>query len=306
MNESTARETVCNLCNSAQYKIIGKPRIDRSFPRAEINDYRIVKCMECGFYYVNPRIDLTEAEWTSLYEKDYFGESMKTPWQISLNHRENEQRLKQITTALNIEKGPFLDMGCGEGYMLKHAADHGFTPQGCDIACNLHPDFADRFPFFKGNILDAAYPDNFFTIIYMDSVMEHVTDPTAVLKELQRILKPGGLLLMIVPNEDSLMNTLTKWGYFLSLNGKKYGKIKPFVTPYHINGFTKKALQSMFLRNHFELVRLKSFGGNYTFWKASKAFSKSWLVNLMLYPAGLLSIILGNQIQLTTLARKPQ
>lgn len=296
--------THCNICNSTNYKTIGKPRINQSFPRAEINNYQIVRCKSCGFYYILPAIDLTESEWTGLYEQDYFGDSMKTKWQINLNQRENEDRLRQIISSLKTDKGAFLDMGCGEGYMLKHAADNGFQPYGCDIAMNLRPEFAGQFKFTKGNIFEAAFPNEFFSVIYMDSVMEHVPDPTAVLKEFYRILKPGGVIMIIVPNEDSLMNTLTCWGYTLTLNRKKYGKIKPFVTPYHINGFSKRSLKALIERNNLEPLRIKGFGGNYRCWKSSAAFSRAWWINLLLYPAGLLSIPLGRQIQLMTLMRK--
>ncbi len=296
----------CIICGSTKYAIIGKPRITKTFPRAEQNNYHIAQCEICGFYFVDPSIDLSESEWKTLYEENYFGEAMKTDWQIKLNQKENSERIQWICNVLGEKQGNFLDMGCGEGYMIRHALVNGFTPYACDIANNLQTDLSATIPCFIGNLMDAAYVDQQFSVIHCDSVLEHVPDPSAIMQEFYRILKPGGVVLFIVPNEDSLMNTLTKWTYFLTGNRSKYGKIKPFVTPYHINGFNRNSIKNLVKRHGFQLVKLTTFGGNYAFWKASKAFSRSWLINLLLYPAGLLSVLLGNQIQLLAILRKPQ
>jgi 2-polyprenyl-3-methyl-5-hydroxy-6-metoxy-1,4-benzoquinol methylase len=297
-------DDTCIICGKTGYKIIGKPRINNAFPLSHTTDYRIVQCRNCSYYFVNPAISLKQDEWKVLYESDYFGKAQKTLWQVELNKKEMKERIDLIMANLGIDKGRFLDMGCGEGYMLKEAAVSGFEPYGVDIAYNLLPKYAERYHFTRGSIFEANFPDNYFSVVYMDSVLEHVPNPVETLSELKRILKPGGIMLVIVPNEDSTMNAMTKFMYYATLQPHKYGKIKPFVTPYHIQGFNKRSLQTLFDRLQLQVISIKGFGGNYPFWKGHKAYSKQYFISLFTYPFGMYSVFTGKQIQLMSILQK--
>jgi ubiquinone/menaquinone biosynthesis C-methylase UbiE len=295
----------CKICETKVATILGKPRINKSFPRIKENNYTIVRCKKCSFYYINPVIDLTQDEWVELYKDDYFENANITDWQIRLHQSEVISRIKLIKSYSTLNIDNFLDMGCGEGFVLKEALENGFKPYGLDIADNLDKSL-DRTSctFFKGNLFEANYPDNYFSAIYTDSVLEHIDKPMTILKEFYRILKPNGLVFLIVPNEDSLINDMKKILYTLLFNKSKYGRIKPFVPPYHINGFNKMSLEYAIKLNGFTVIDLAQFGGNYTFWKARRKFSKSYFFELLLYPLGLISIPLNKQIQLQTIFKK--
>ena len=296
-------EKKCKICGNIEFRLIGKPVIFENFPRASERNYEIYQCRNCRYYFVSPEIDLSQDEWKGIYENDYFAKSNITPWQKKLHDTERKNRLKLIESKLKIEKGKFLDMGCGEGYVLQEAFRCGFEPHGVDIAYNLAPGNND-FSFFKGNIFEANYPDNYFTAIYMDSVLEHILNPMETLQELRRILKPGGVIFEIVPNEDSLNNDFVKLIYTLTFQSKKYGKIKPFVNPYHIHGFNPTSLKKALSITGFKEIDVKGFGGDYTFWKAQKKGSLKYFWELFHYPIGLLSIFLKNEIQIMAMAVK--
>lgn len=300
----------CPVCSHQELADNGRPRVNENFPRLNERNYHIVRCRHCRFLFIDPEIDLSPAEWRELYKQDYFAGSVKSPWQIRLNNRELNQRLaligryRQNRNPQVQMKEKLLDLGCGQGYMLEKAASAAYEPYGLDLARNLEPCFENRFPFFEGSLAQAAYPDAFFSVVYMDSVMEHVPHPADAMKEIFRILKPGGLFLMIVPNEDCLMNGLIKWVYTLSGRAEKYGKIKPFVTPYHIQGFNRKSLRTLSALNGMSVLSLRGFGGSYPFWKAFPVFSKSWWINLAAWPFGLMSVLTRSQVQLMLIARK--
>ena len=57
---------------------------------------------------------------------------------------------------------------------------------------------------FNGSLNEAHYRDNSFDIITMWHVLEHVSEPTEIFQEVKRILKPGGIFLVAVPNIESL------------------------------------------------------------------------------------------------------
>ena len=295
----------CKICGSKDSKVIGKPQIDNKFPKIHLMDYHIVQCNKCTFYYINPNINLTQEEWAELYRNNYFAHQNITDWQKNLHQKEREDRIKLILKYSNFENGSFLDIGCGEGFVLSEALKSGFKPYGLDIAYNLHQSVDQKkIRFLKGNIFDANYPENHFSAMYMDSVLEHVDDPISMLKEMYRILKPKGIIFTIVPNEDSLINDTKKLLYTLMLQKSKYGRIKPFVSPYHINGFNTKSLEYAIKNVGFNVIKLSQFGGNYRFWKAYDRFSLAYFRELILYPPGLLSILLRKQYQLQAIFTK--
>ena len=138
----------------------------------------------------------------------------------------------------------------------------------------------------------------------MDSVLEHLTEPMSLLAEIFRILKPGGVGFIIVPNEDCLLNDVKKFLYTLMQQKNKYGRIKPFFPPYHINGFNQKSLRFALVKVGLNILQLSQFGGNYRFWKAYQLFSQSFFRELVLFPFGLLSVVLNRQMQLQVIFTK--
>ena len=112
------------------------------------------------------------------------------------------------------EKDSFmLDAGCGPG---RHV--FGFMDQFPDISCvGVDLDFGSlqegktnltlfssisnkESTFFQGSVYNLPFSDNAFETIICSEVLEHVADVDATLKELTRLLKPGGNLLISVPS----------------------------------------------------------------------------------------------------------
>lgn len=297
----------CKICGSHTNILIGKPRVGMIYPRNDQDKYTIMQCTACGFYYMEPEIDLTQEEWSLLYENSYFSNHHITRWHWNLRNTERKFRLEIIRKYLNTSAEPqrFLDCGCGEGFMLQAALNDGFEVHGIDIANNLHNSVDMRkIHFMQGNLVNASYPDNYFSAIYLDSVLEHIDRPMHFLQELRRILRPEGVLLIIVPNEDSLINDVIKVVYLLAHRKEKYGKIKPFVPPYHIQGFNSRSLSMALSLSEFKELEKSQFGGTYTMWRAYSPASATFWRDLFLYPFGFLSILVNRQIQLMIIARK--
>jgi ubiquinone/menaquinone biosynthesis C-methylase UbiE len=293
----------CKICGHHILKHIGIPSSNQNIPRIKEKNYKIVQCINCMFYFIQPTIDLSQNEWEKLYNKDYFSNSSITKWKENLHKVERSYRISLIESKLKINKDRFLDMGCGEGYVLNDAYQHGFDVYGVDIANNI-VNKKPHITFYNKNIFEVNFPDNFFSAIYMDSVLEHIEDPIRILNELYRILKPGGVILIIVPNEDSQMNELKKILYRITFKGNKYSKIKPFKPPYHINGFNTFSLKKALQISNFKSLSIKGFGGNYKYWKACKLGTKNYFFRLIIYPLELISIVRNKQIQLLAIAQK--
>ena len=100
---------------------------------------------------------------------------------------------------------PMLDLGCGDGLVAQMlfgaacAVDVGCDPwalqlrQAARLDAYCHVDLAD------GQHL--PYPDGTFATVFSNSVLEHIPDPTPVLREAARVLRPGGQIIFTVPSD---------------------------------------------------------------------------------------------------------
>jgi SAM-dependent methyltransferase len=102
--------------------------------------------------------------------------------------------------------------------MLKTLRERGFTPHGVEITESgaWHAKERLQIPVYVGHVTDAAAPfrpGQFEVIIFWHS-LEHVVDAPATLKHAVSLLKPGGLLVVAVPNSDSLQARMSGPSWF--------------------------------------------------------------------------------------------
>ena len=294
--------TVCPLCNGRQVKFVGTPQISAEVTAFIKEDYKIAKCNSCIFYFVFPEIKLTQEEWAKLYGKEYFSEIPR--WWKNKRKEHRQKRLGFLQEYSTRKVSKFLDIGCGEGLVLADAKKNGWEVYGVDIYDNRLDIAKNRgISFFKGNIDQASFPDGFFDCIYLDSVLEHLKDPVALLREANRILRPGGVLYLGVPNEDSLFNDARKL-IFTTLGRPGISvRTKPFKSPYHVVGFTLRSIKKTLAESGFDIVRLRNFSGEYE-WRKFKLFTRPFFIHFFLLPVYLVAIPLRKRIYIDAIVRK--
>src|SRR5204862_2211689 len=98
-----------------------------------------------------------------------------------------------------------LDVGCGSGTLLGLMQKRGFRAIGVDFSAEAAEvaETENGVRVVVGSLEQAALPDHSFDIVTLFHVMEHVTNPREVLKEVSRVLKPDGAVVIQVPNIDS-------------------------------------------------------------------------------------------------------
>jgi SAM-dependent methyltransferase len=290
----------CILCGGSDISVDGLPEISpqaREFIRPK---YQIVKCNDCRFYFVHPPISLSRDEWQTLYGDTYFGEM--PAWWTKKRQRDRKERLGRLDKYSQIPIRNFLDIGCGEGFVLIDAQKKGWNPLGIDIADN-RVGAAKEISFIKGDLQQAAFADNYFDCIYLDSVLEHILEPISFLNEVNRVLKPGGVLYIGVPNEECLFNDVRK--LIFGAIGKTGVSVRalPFKSPYHVNGFTKHSLKIALKRCEFEILQLRDFAGLYE-WRKFAPFSRPFLMHLMMLPVQIAAIPLNKRIYIDAIVMK--
>jgi len=101
--------------------------------------------------------------------------------------------------------GHILDIGCGNGETLYFLKQLGWDVRGVDPdakACAAAK--IAGIPAFCGDVIEARYPDAFFDVVRINHVMEHISNPREIFKEIKRITKPGGEVIITVPNIESI------------------------------------------------------------------------------------------------------
>lgn len=292
----------CPICRTSRLKMVGIPQISINLRNFVKNDHYVFKCNDCCFYFVYPQIVFNRQTWEKFYNAEYFEDNSRIS--IWLRKKDRKKRLNRLSRYKNNEKINFLDIGCGKGEVIVDAQKRNWNVYGLDISDNRNA-FAKMMgiSFILGDIFQAKFKDDYFDCIYMDSVLEHVDDPLGYLKEINKIMKKGGVLYIGVPNEDSLFNGIKKILYYIFGKKKISPNLKPFATPYHINGFTKNSLRIVARDSKFEILQLRDFAGQFDFLKF-KAFTKPFIINVILLPIHILAIFIRKQIYLEVILRK--
>jgi len=102
--------------------------------------------------------------------------------------------------------GQLLDIGCGDGRFLHRMKDRGWSVTGLDFDQQAARAAKEKYDIEVKvcRLKEMGCPDNSFDAVTMHHVIEHVFDPVATLREVCRILKPGGMVVVVTPNADSL------------------------------------------------------------------------------------------------------
>lgn len=148
-----------------------------------------------------------------------------------------------------------LDVGCGEGRYLLEKKQEGAQCFGVDInknALNRLRETDSNIAAFCGNIWDATFPDDFFDLINLSHVLEHVASVERFLTEVRRILKPQGKVRVQVPNVASLSFVLFQ----------KYWM--PLDVPRHVYAFSISNLKQLFNAVGFEVVKFRTLENSFS------------------------------------------
>lgn len=167
-------------------------------PVVEFPELVFSRCDGCGLIYKReqqPQLG------DGGYEEDYFRNG-RSQYLKRWEHRVRKCR-RQVLAAL--EYAPharaLLDIGCSAGYVLEAAISLGLEPTGLDLSnftVNLCREKGYRAE--QGSQTQMPFPDASFDIVTTKHTLEHAERPMDALRELHRILRPGGVAFVIVPD----------------------------------------------------------------------------------------------------------
>lgn len=222
-NKNEYIEINCNLCGANDsYIFYNKILTKKNKKLSEIyspssNDIcydQIVKCKNCGLIYINPRLkdDLIINGYTNSIDEAYISQK--------------ESRIKTFTKVLRLiesfysNRGRILDVGTAAGFLLKVAKESGWETFGIEPSIWMC-EYANRnfdVNVQQGTLIDGLFENNFFDVVVLWDVLEHIPDPLSTLKIINKILKPKGLIIINFPNIEDIFSKVLgrKWWFILS------------------------------------------------------------------------------------------
>jgi len=166
----------------------------------------VVTCTVCGTGSLHPLPDRREI--SSFYPKQYYGEVQAKfePVVEFLVRWVASRHVRSLIRGLR-PGARVLDMGCGRGVLLSGLLAAGCETHGVEISRDAVAGIDPRARIrIASRLAEAGYPDRHFDLVVLWHVLEHLPDPVETLREARRILKPGGRLVIAVPNYSSLQS----------------------------------------------------------------------------------------------------
>ncbi len=238
-------KSICPYCKSKDYSI--------QYPTFDIfdNHYEVVKCKDCLAYFLTP--NPPEELLAKAYDDSYYGgaeddEKFEGFIEEGLNYF-RKQRAKKVAS-LSKNMGRVLDIGCGNGQFLEQVQLFGHIEI---FGTEMEGGSAGRAAKIKslqlqiGELKSDDFEDNYFDVITMFHVFEHLKNPKEYLSVIDEILKSKAYLVISFPNIDSWQAQFFK-GKWLHLD-----------PPRHLFFFTPKDFKLLMKQRGYELVEEKYF-----------------------------------------------
>lgn len=304
------RDVVCDLCGSNNRKFLFNAR-DRLHGLEGTFSY--VRCTECGLVYMNPQISSDDIG--KCYPTDY-GPHQAKPAKRQLYPRILKTGLKKKPLSAAIcdklrQHNRLLDVGCGNAdFLYGMKMMMGCSVYGVDnsiVAANTAKEIYG-IDIFTGTILESPFPDNYFDVITAWWYLEHVSNPSEVLRKMSSLLKQDGYCVIGVPNIDSIIARTfrDKW-YHLDC-------------PRHLHIYSPDTITKLLNKTGFVVTKrifdktpwglFRSlryyFGGDDIPLKHRKRFRGSSLLKRLLLPWTILLALLRQSDIMVVYARKKQ
>lgn len=258
--------------------ICGGTRFARHFPgiaapagaRASGEPYRIThserqlvggieRCLDCGMVV----LPLSYAAATSYSDA-------ADPYYLE----QADERIRNSDALLSLvpAEGRLLEIGCACGFLLLAAQRRGFDAEGVEMSEWASGVARDQHGLrvHTGRLEDQGFEDDSFDVVVLADVIEHLTDPRATLREIHRITRPGGRVVVLTPDVGSPMARLAgpRW----------WGLLDD-----HYFYFSRSTIRRFFESEGFTIETLKAQGRQFPF--------SHWVFKLKPYSAALHALV---------------
>jgi len=207
------------------------------------NEFEIYVCTSCSSIFTDRVPENDEQEDYDVY---YSEANLSVPTFI-------KTRLREIIGGFESYRktNRILDIGFGAGTLLETALELGWEVWGLEVSKPaVEQALAKGLNVFHGSIQESDYQTHFFDVVTASEILEHLPEPEADLKEIARILRPGGLFWGTTPSARSIS---------FRLLGLEWSVLSP---PEHIQLYSRDGAKLMLRNAGFGTIRFKTYGVN--------------------------------------------
>jgi 2-polyprenyl-3-methyl-5-hydroxy-6-metoxy-1,4-benzoquinol methylase len=237
----------CDVCNSDEVTplAVGEDFEYRTSP----DSFLAVQCDNCGLVYLNPRPAMSELD--RIYPSNYHAFEFSADrygFVYQVRQRLEAKRLLKACKGLP-DHARILDVGCGDGFhlnLLKKFGNPTWQLEGIDMSDRaVEAGQRSGLTIHQGTVQSLALPEGTYDLAFMIATIEHVDHPLEVLQAVGQLLKPGGRVVMVTDNTDTLD---FKW-----FQGRHWGG---YHFPRHWNLFSPKTIRKLANAAQLEVVDL--------------------------------------------------
>ena len=232
--ERYARHVPCPTCGSEAHTQLFEKR-----------GYTIVRCDECSLVFSNPQViaDVVLDEYREGGSNDLWVDVLTSPRQLELDRAKFAEILDELEPYRG--EGSLLDVGTSIGLFLHQAAERGWRGLGTEFGRRALAYARDELGV---EAVDTPIEelDGEYDVVTVLSVLEHVNEPRGFLREVRRLLKPGGATYLIVPNVDSLATRVL------------HEQAATFDGRNHLLYFSPRTLRDLLEREGFDVVETRT------------------------------------------------
>lgn len=184
-------------------------------------------------------------------QPDHYGLTYHQKVYSAVSRRKRRSSVSIVRQLAALEPhGRLLDIGCSYGHFVQAAAEQGFDAHGVDIAEDVARAACERgLKVSVGDLLHLPFEDGFFNVVHARHVLEHEIKVYDSLAEIRRVMAPGALLALTVPDGDCPK---------VRRRGPNYTR---FWNPDHMLCFTRSTLTELLQRSGFAPVTVRTFTG---------------------------------------------
>ena len=255
LNMNNTNKVVCTNCNAKYINEADIPML--------VGDINKIKNDIHNSQNINPKWYLQEQP-----------EHETSRWRHHLKKRKIyvETIIDKYLEENNVKKAEnILDLGCGDGNNLSFLSKYGKKLFGSDY--NFTRLKRAKYKHLSANLFLADinnYPvsDNSFDIIFFNHVLEHIPNDNKALEVVYKILKPGGLLILGIPNEGA------GWWQFAY-------KLEPYTlrNTDHLHFYTSKSITKKLIANEFDILEVEHLGYGPPCWSLDAMIRKYKIVD---------------------------
>ena len=234
LSHATEQAHECRVCGA------------RAAPDGSYEALGLYRCPSCGFRFAPAPASALQGLYGDDYFEDYPGGESYTEDEAQ---RRYEARIRVALLERFLSGGRILEIGAAAGHFLDEARRAGFEGIGIEPAPSVAERARERLgvDVRAGFVEEADFPAGSFDAVCGWHVLEHLAEPRAALERIRTWLRPGGYLLLEVPNVDS---------FYARRRGPRWFHLDP---EHHVDHYGPRSLGTLLERAGFDVIGTETF-----------------------------------------------